>query len=77
MKNITKMRESLEYCRNISSRKIYIFDSSEKLPFRPFNKVSVNGVTYPAELVYETDNEIAIIADDESGFVGKEILFEI
>ena len=50
---------------------------SENFPFRPFNKVSVNGVTYPAELVYETDNEIAIIADDESGFVGKEILFEI
>lgn len=50
---------------------------SEELPFKPFNNVSVDGVTYIAELVYGVNNEIAIIAGNESDFVGREILFEM
>lgn len=48
---------------------------SEKLPFKPFNKVSVDGLIYTAVLVYEAKNEIAIIYDGKSDFKGKEISF--
>lgn len=46
---------------------------SEDVPLIPFKEISIEGVSYTPEVVYDADNEIAIASIGE--FEGKTIEF--
>ena len=50
---------------------------SDKLPQKAFNKVVVDGTEYTAEPVYDMDNEVAVVANIDSDFKGKNVSFII